>query len=127
MRAPPEPKRDRDINHLQPYLIPRVLAILNAMKARGFDAMPFETLRSQARQNYLYGIGRRYLLTRKPVTFLDGVHKFSMHQKGKAVDVVSQSQLWNAPTSFWSALKSEAAKVGLHSLGFEKCHVEWRG
>ncbi len=126
-KAPPEPRRDCDINSLEPYLVERVQKVLDAMRARHMDPIPFETRRTVERQAWLYGVGRTHSLARKPVTYVDGVRKLSMHQRGKAVDIVSRSLLWNAPPAFWNALKAEAKKVGLHTLSFEACHCEWRG
>lgn len=83
--------------------------------------------RSVARQRWLYSVGRTIQKNRKPVTYIDGVVHLSMHEKGKAADIVSKARLWNAPPGFWNALKQEGAKVGLHTLEFEKCHIEWRG
>jgi len=127
MRAPPEPKRITSISELWEPIQERVRNVLAAMKARGFDPIIYESRRTTERQAWLWGIGRLYQKHRKPVTFLDGVDQLSKHQPGKAVDVVSRSQLWSAPAKFWTALKTEARKVGMHTLAFEKCHIEWRG
>lgn len=127
MPTPKEPKRNADIDSLEPYVADRVRRVLAAMQAAGYDAVVFEARRSQERQEWLFSIGRVHQTRRKPVTYIDGVRVKSKHQTGKAVDIISKSKLWNAPPAFWRALKQEGAKVGLRTLSFEQCHLEWRG
>jgi len=132
------PNRCHDVNKLLPYVAERVLQLLDAMRERGFDPMVYETLRDKKRQYYLFCQGR----TAKQA-FMHGVPKKyadawarpgivvtqtlkSKHLVGKAADVVSQSTLWSDP-KFFTALAEEAKKVGLHTLGFERCHCEWQG
>jgi len=117
-----EPKRNTDTNSLVPYVKDRVQKLLVAMKARGYEPIIFEALRSDERQAWLYGIGRTHQKNRKPVTFT----LKSKHIDGKACDIISRSKLWNDPR-FFTALKQEANKVGLYTLSFERCHLEWRG
>lgn len=82
----------------------------------------FEARRSDARQRWLYGVGRTHSLKRKPISWtLD-----SKHLKGKAADIISKSRLWNWP-EFYKALAEEAEREGMHTLRVEQCHVEWRG
>ena len=115
-----EPPRQSDLDLLVPYVKDRVEIIFAAMKARGFDPVAFETLRTLDRQKYLYAIGRTIQKTRKPVTWT--LH--SNHFAGKAVDVISKHRGWNWP-AFFAALKEEAAKVGMHTLDVEACHIQW--
>lgn len=117
-----EPKRQTDLKLLAPYVEARVRKMFAAMVRRGYDPIAFETLRTEARQKWLYSIGRTRQKNRKPVTFT--MH--SKHFGGKAVDVISAKHGWN-DSKFFKALKEEAAKVGLHTLDFEACHVEFRG
>ncbi len=114
-----EPKRDAKIPHLSPDFRAKVEALLKAMWAKGYDAVCFETLRSQARQQWLYGYGRTHHKSCKPVTFT----MQSNHLTGKAADIISKRKGWNWP-AFFDALKTEAHKLGLHTLSFEGCHVE---
>ena len=130
-----EPRRVDLICEMASYLQPRVRAILNAMCARGFDPKVYETYRSQERQWYLYGKGRTAAQLKKakvdPKWAQPGLAKVtytlsSLHRTRKAIDIISKSKHWNWP-AFFVALKEEAEKVGMHTLGFEGCHCEWRG
>lgn len=116
--------REYRLGALVPYVAERVERILERMRARGFDPMVFETHRSQERQNWLYGIGRTHDFHRKPVTW---TKTGSKHLVGKAADIISRKDFWNAPPAFWIALRQEANKEGMHVLRAEKCHIEWRG
>ncbi len=130
-----EPKRNNSIDLLVPYVAERVKKLIKSMEARGFDPMVYETLRTTERQQWLYGQGRTVgaclrvgvpgKYARPGATVVTKTLQ-SMHLKGKAADIVSRSKLWNYP-QFFASLKEEAEKVGLHTLGFEGCHVEWRG
>jgi uncharacterized protein YcbK (DUF882 family) len=104
-----------DLNLLQPYVKERVVKLLAAMRARGFDPEVFETYRSPARQRALMSRGPNTTRTLK-----------SKHLTGKAVDIISKSRHWHWE-AFFKALAEEARSVGLHTLRFEGCHVEWRG
>ena len=115
-----EPKRNKDLHSLEPYVRDRVEAMMAAMRSRGFDPVVFEARRSLERQRWLYGIGRTHSKTRKPVTWT----MKSKHIHGKACDIVSASRLWDWP-EFFVALRQEARKVGLTTLSFEACHVQW--
>lgn len=115
--------REYRVETLEPYVAERVRRILARMRERGFDPMVFETRRSLERQKYLYGIGRTHSLDRKPVTWT----LKSKHIAGKAADIISRSKFWNAPAAFWTALRQEANREGMHVLSKELCHIEWRG
>ena len=116
-----EPTRQSDLNLLWGPFKVKVERLIAAMVKRGFDPRPFETLRSPQRQAWLYGIGRTHQLQRKPVTWV----KKSIHQAGKACDVISRSRLWDWP-EFYSALKQEANALGLVVLKIERCHVQYK-
>lgn len=118
-----EPARQSDISLLVPYVGDRVRRIIARMESRGFDPMVFESLRSQERQAWLYGVGRTHSKHRRPVTWTLN----SKHIVGKAADIVSRRYYWNAPRAFWRALKQEANREGMTVLNAEQCHVEWRG
>lgn len=130
-----EPRRYDLIEETASYLHKRIRNILSRMRARGFDPQVWETYRTQERQWYLYGKGRTAAQLKKAhvdVKYaqpsLSVVTKTlnSLHRKRKAADIVSKSRLWNWP-EFYVALKEEAKREGMHTLGFEGCHVEWRG
>ena len=130
-----EPRRVDLICELASYLQPRVRQILDRMRARGFDPQVFETYRTEERQAFLYGKGRTAKELKKAhidkkwaqpdlpkVTYT----MQSLHRRRKAVDIISKSRHWSWP-AFFKALEEEAAKEDMHTLGFEKCHVEWQG
>jgi len=117
-----EPKRETKLVLLVPYFRNRVIALLDRMKARGFDPVVFETRRSKKRQQYLYWIGRRIQKNRKPVTWTMN----SRHNVGKAVDIISGEYGWN-DKAFFDALAEEANIQGLHVISTERCHVQWEG
>lgn len=96
------------------------------MEAQGFDPKQFETLRTKERQQFLFSIGRTRQKNRRPVTYIDGITRTSMHQRGKACDIISKSRWWDWP-AFYKALKREAKKEDMHTLNFEQNHIEWRG
>jgi hypothetical protein len=115
-----EPARNSDIHSLwEPFRL-KVEALLAAMARLGEDPVIYEALRSKKRQEYLYSIGRTRDKHRRPVTFT----LESRHRVGKAVDIISKRHGWNDP-AFFQRLKHEAAKLSLHTLDFEQCHVEW--
>lgn len=123
---PLEPPRKSDLSLLVDYFADRVRRVIAALEARGFDPVPWETLRSQERQDWLYGIGRTHSLSRKPVTWT----LKSRHLVGKACDLVSRSRLWAWP-AFYVALREEALKEGLRDaaggkkFNIEGCHIQW--
>ena len=130
-----EPRRYDLIEETTSYLHKRIRNILNRMRARGFDPQVWETYRTQERQWYLYGKGRTAAQLKKahvdvkyaqPSLAVVTKTLESLHRKRKAADIVSKSRLWNWP-EFYVALKQEAEREGMHTLGFEGCHVEWRG
>jgi len=114
-----EPKRNTDINSLEPYLIPRVQAILDGMKKRGFDPIIFEARRTGERQFWLMTSGNK---NHKPVTWT----LKSKHIIGKAVDIISKKNLW-LDAKFYKALKQEAKKQSMHTISREQCHLQWEG
>ena len=117
-----EPKRTNAIDKLWGPLQPRVHRLFAAMGDQGFDPVAFETLRTMARQRWLYGYGRTHHRNKRPVTWT----MQSKHLVGKAIDVISKKHGWGNP-KFYQALHREAKKVCLHRIAREACHLEWRG
>ena len=116
-----EPKRDNSLESLTPAMKAKVLQLLAAMKARGFDPVVFEAKRSQARQNWLYSIGRTRQTWRKPITWT--THSF--HLRGNAVDIISKRYGWSN-SAFYVVLWQEAHKLGLRTINKEQCHIQLR-
>lgn len=147
-----ETVRNTNLGDLEPYVAERIKDILRRMKARKyklvshkltedafFDPMVFETKRSKARQQYLYGQGRTFWQCMRAGMNPVAARRYaqprgkvvtrtlkSKHCVGKAVDIVSKSCMWSHPL-FFDALEEEARMEGMASLGFERCHIEWRG
>jgi hypothetical protein len=117
-----EPYRQTSLELLVPYVRDRINLVLLDMVMTGWDPRVFETLRSERRQLWLYGIGRTHSLGRRPVTWT--LH--SLHLVGKAVDIISAHHLWDSP-DFFEALDQAARTHGLHTLPSERCHVQWEG
>lgn len=84
------------------------------------DRLVSESLRSNARQQYLYGFGRAYDDGRGIVTHSqDGDETW--HHFGLAVDIVSALHGWDAPDAFWTQLGRDARDLGLSWGG------DWHG
>lgn len=114
-----EPKRNNSLSSLDADFRLKVIELLHNMQTHDYDPVVFEALRSKARQQWLYSIGRTRQKNRKPVTWTLS----SRHLSGKAADIISKSKGWNSP-AFFSALKQEAEKLGLRVIPQEQCHVE---
>lgn len=114
----PKPPAAVPVESRMDGLAPKFRAALERMLAelreRGHDALVFETLRTNARQAYLYGFGRDYDdgrgVVTKAATAMGGWHFY-----GLAADVVHRTQLWGAPEAFWTALRLAARRNGLTS------------
>lgn len=112
----PDPPSDipaiKSLDGLAPGFSARVQNMLANMIVDGWDPVIAESLRSDARQRYLYGFGREYDDGRGIVTHaMSGVH--SWHRYGLAVDVISKKSGWDASESFWQALGVAARNEGL--------------
>jgi hypothetical protein len=117
-----EPKRETSLLLLEPWVKDEVEAIFAEMRAEGYDPIAFETYRTQARQEWLYGIGRSHDLGKRPVTWT----RNSRHRVRKAVDVISKSRWWSWD-EFYDALHRIAHKHRMTPISQEACHIEWNG
>lgn len=109
-------------------LAPQFRAAVEAVLSDMGDAKVSESLRSFARQSYLYGFGREYDDGRGIVTNAAS-HLTSWHGYGLAVDIIHQTLEWNAG-DHWFRLMADIAKGhGLDSGGDwhhpDKPHVQW--
>lgn len=132
MTLPPPPvevPNNTDVSKLAPRFRAAVIAALNEMRAAGYDPIISETIRTNERQQFLYGFGRDYDDGRGVVTnSQDVLHTW--HGFGLAVDVISRSRQWDAPADFWQALGVAARDEGLVWGGDwpqfkDKPHVQW--
>lgn len=120
----PLPPTEVPVSNHMDELAPRfrlaVLELLRRLRARGFDPIVFETVRTEERQRFLYGFGREYDDGRGVVTKANTATT-TWHGFGLAVDIISATDRWNAPDAFWSALTEECNAIGL-------CHGnDWDG
>ncbi len=109
--VPPNVPVERSLDVLAPVFRQRLLAMLDALKGGGQEWV-FETLRTERRQEYLYGFGRLYDDGRGQVTRAKTA-LFSWHAYGMAVDIIDKDLLWKPPPIFWSDLGRQA---DLHRL-----------
>ena len=109
---PPEPPRESSLDGCAPKLAAAVRAVEADMRGEGYDPTIFETLRTNARQNWLAGFGRRYDDGRGIITHAVTVWS-SWHGFGLAADVISAAHQWDASPMFWAALGEAAARHGL--------------
>lgn len=132
MKLPSPPKEVpvcADPIGLAPRFRAALYRALGTMRSAGFDPIISETTRSSERQAFLYGFGRDYDDGRGIVTnSRDAMHTW--HGFGLAADVISRSAGWDAPTSFWDALRACAEDEGLVSGASwptfaDKPHVQW--
>jgi hypothetical protein len=112
-KPPREVPRQWKLDQLAPGFRRAIEAVLNDIE----QERVFETLRTEERQQYLYGFGREYDDGRGPVTAaktaLNGWHAF-----GLAVDIVQDDKTpWVAPNSFWQSL----------GLAYERHGCVWGG
>jgi hypothetical protein len=106
----------------QPFRV-KIELLLARLTNRGFDPVIFEAKRSEARQRYLYSIGRTRDKNKRPVTWT--MH--SRHLVGKAVDIISKKHGWSS-AAFYDAMEEEVRKIDeIKSIPQEQCHVEWQG
>jgi hypothetical protein len=99
---------------LAPRFREAVFRALQRMRQLGHDPVIAETLRTNERQQYLFGFGRDYDDGRGVVTHSRNADE-TWHAFGLAVDVISQSRGWGAPEEFWRDLEAGAKAQGLVS------------
>jgi len=109
---PSEPRPQRDVECLAPKFRARVVAMLAALSAAGFDPVISESCRTQERQEWLYGFGRDWDDGRGVVTNAPN-ELHSWHGYGLAVDVISQQHGWEPSPRFWQQLGECARAEGL--------------
>ncbi len=98
--------------HLAPRFREAVGRVCADLTAWGYSPRVFETLRTDARQQFLYGFGRYYDDGRGVVTHSRTADE-TWHGFGLAADIICAKRLWNAPRDFWEVLGTSARR---HSL-----------
>lgn len=130
------PLSDRDRERLQgchPDLIAKVDSLFDTMATAGHDLFVVEGLRTTARQQGLYAIGRTAGTPGQIVTQCDGVTTKSNHQAhadglGYAADVAFAAEKPFSSANPWSLLGQSAEAAGLlwggHFSFVDLDHVE---
>lgn len=126
--VPPEVPVQRSLDLLAPRFASAVRGMLVALEG-GLPEWPFETLRTAARQEFLFGFSRLYDDGRGPVTDAKSA-LFSWHGYGLGIDVVEKDATpWDAPVTFWLGIGTAAEAAGLAWGGRWKKpdlpHVQW--
>lgn len=99
---------DRRLDVLAPAFRRKIDAVLEAVPY----ATVAETLRTDARQRFLYGFGRDYDDGRGIVTYSDTALD-TWHHYGLAADLIHQTKGWEAPMQWWQQLGAAAKAHGL--------------
>jgi hypothetical protein len=94
--------RVHGLEYLAPKFRAQVIAIRDAMAARGFPAVVFETLRLPRLQAHYHAVGASNAAS----------VWHSWHGYGLACDFVHRDLLWSAPRAFWQALGAQAEALG---------------
>lgn len=126
---PPEPSAIASLSGLAPLFRGKVEQLLN----RFSDGVVRESLRTDKRQQWLWGFGRLYDDDRGIVTNAKTC-RTSWHFYGLAVDIVHKSLGDDAPGAFWSELVRHAHELGLVNgvdflpsgrFGPDRPHIQW--
>ncbi len=119
---------NHDLNLLAPKFGEAVVKAIEDCRKRGYDAYVFEAYRSQELQVLYYARGRTVIPPTKPVTNASS-NLFSWHGYCLAVDVISQSDFWNKPESWFKAVAESFIKFGCKWGGDWKMrdlpHFQW--
>ena len=111
-KVPAEVPVVRDLSVLAPRFRSALERVLETMRGLGFTPLVAETLRTDARQTFLYGFGRDYDDGRGVVTHAADADE-TWHGYGLAADVVCAKHLWGATPAFWEALGRACARERL--------------
>jgi len=99
---------NRRLDVLAPAFRRKIEAVLEAVPY----AMVAETLRSDARQRFLFGFGRDYDDGRGIVTHSETALD-TWHHYGLAADIIHRVKGWEAPMQWWQQLGAAAKAQGL--------------
>lgn len=104
-------------------------ALVAAMRGDGHRPLVFETMRTDARQAYLFGYGREWDDGRGVVTN-SRTGATTWHGYGLAADLVCADRLHDATTGFWRSMGVHASRLELEWGGAwanfpDRPHVQW--
>lgn len=127
-KPPHEPPPCTNVELLAPGFRRKLLLVIAKMKARGWNPVITETLRTNERQAFLYGFGRDYDDGRGVVTAAP-TNARSWHGFGLAADLKSGDHEWDdTPEDFWTALadcaRAENLTTGADWRAKDKPHVQ---
>lgn len=111
-RPPAEVPVESSVHLLAPRFREAVGRVVADLRAWTYNPLVFETLRSDARQSFLYGFGRDYDDGRGVVT-QSRTAVDTWHGYGLAVDIICADRKWGAPEDFWQVLGVSARRHGL--------------
>lgn len=112
---PPEVPRETSLEGLMPEFRTLLIQLMDRLRNRGFSPIIGETLRTDARQEYLFGFGRIYDDGRRIVTFSETGEK-TWHFYGCAADIWDGAQPrtpWALSRAFATAIAEECLALGL--------------
>lgn len=126
---PAEVPRLSAVEHLAPRFRGALLAVCEDVREAGWPPLIYETLRTDARQQFLFGFGRLYSDGRGVVTHSADADE-TWHGFGLAADVVHATKYWSAPSEFWEALGNAARRHRLEWGGDwvsfrDRPHLQW--
>lgn len=129
MNVPPEPPIIKSLDGLAPGFRRKLAVVLARMEHDGYSPAVNETLRTNERQRWLYGMGRDYDDGRGIVTNAPDATS-SWHNFGLAADICDGAHDWDStPDDFWDALGQHARAEGLTWGGLwhhpDRPHVQW--
>jgi hypothetical protein len=121
-----EPARNTSLDALDPDYRPYIVKLLEYMRARGQDPTLFETVRTEARQKWLYGVGRTHSKQRKPVTWtLKSRHLPNRRGYSEATDIISRKNGWGSD-EFYDVMEAGIKAIGhMKQIPKERCHVQY--
>ena len=111
-KPPAEVPVQRSLDGLAPKFRAAIERVLEQMRDNGHDPFVFETLRTEARQSFIFGFGREYDDGRGIVTHSESAID-TWHGYGLAVDIICRRTLWGASRQFWLSLGAACASEGL--------------
>jgi peptidoglycan L-alanyl-D-glutamate endopeptidase CwlK len=128
-KPPAEVPRIDALTDVAPQFRAAIANVVADMRAAGFKVRVFETLRTNERQQYLYGFGREYDDGRGPVTKAATAEN-GWHFFGLAADLVEDDATpWIAPQLFWQTLGLVAERHGCTWGGrwqvVDLPHLQW--
>jgi peptidoglycan L-alanyl-D-glutamate endopeptidase CwlK len=117
-----------DITGLAPKFGAAVVAAIKECNAKGFDAIVFESFRSDITQKVYYARGRTVIPPQQTVTNASD-NSYSWHGYDLAVDVISKSKEWDAPYAWFKSVaeifKANGCKWGGDWKRPDMPHMQW--